>query len=127
MLLDSFMFYFPLLSLSLDGCSVPFIFSFVHCSEDDGSISDQQEDLNCPICLLPFTGQDIGTPESCDHGFCLACIQEWAKVHPININISGVTVNIIVTAIHKGIIPYYLPSKLRSIANCYQQLYWYAY
>jgi len=24
----------------------------------------------------------IGTPESCDHHFCLECIEEWAKVKP---------------------------------------------
>lgn len=47
-------------------------------SEDDGPAD--KEEVNCPICLLPFTGQNIGTPESCDHEFCLICIQEWAKV-----------------------------------------------
>ena len=42
--------------------------------EDDGSAD------RCPVCLCPFRGQDVGTPESCDHTFCLDCIQEWAKV-----------------------------------------------
>lgn len=42
---------------------------------------DDQEEVNCPICLVAFAGQDIGTPESCDHEFCLTCIQEWAKVN----------------------------------------------
>ncbi|CAL1548899.1 unnamed protein product, partial [Lymnaea stagnalis] len=34
----------------------------------------------CPICLNRLRNQDIGTPESCDHCFCLECIQEWARV-----------------------------------------------
>lgn len=45
-------------------------------SDDDG------EGDRCPVCLnLLFRGQDIGTPESCDHNFCLLCIHEWSKVY----------------------------------------------
>lgn len=33
----------------------------------------------CPICLNAFDAE-IGSPESCDHKFCLPCIQEWARV-----------------------------------------------
>lgn len=44
-------------------------------SDDDGEGGE-----NCPICLNKFRDQDIGTPESCDHCFCLECIQEWANV-----------------------------------------------
>ncbi|XP_062594501.1 PHD and RING finger domain-containing protein 1-like isoform X2 [Saccostrea cucullata] len=33
----------------------------------------------CPICLDRLRDQDLGTPESCDHTFCLECIQEWSK------------------------------------------------
>ena len=44
-------------------------------SESDG------ESEKCPICLARIGEQDIGTPESCDHDFCLECIQEWAKVN----------------------------------------------
>ncbi|KAK2183777.1 hypothetical protein NP493_289g01051 [Ridgeia piscesae] len=33
----------------------------------------------CPICLARLRDQNVGTPESCDHSFCLECIQEWAK------------------------------------------------
>ncbi|VEN39205.1 unnamed protein product [Callosobruchus maculatus] len=33
----------------------------------------------CPICLLRFKNQEVGTPESCDHMFCLECLQEWSK------------------------------------------------
>jgi hypothetical protein len=36
----------------------------------------------CYICLNRFSGQDIGSPESCAdiHHFCLECIEEWSKV-----------------------------------------------
>jgi hypothetical protein len=41
--------------------------------------SDGQSE-KCPICLLTFTMQEIGTPEACDHSFCVDCLQEWSKV-----------------------------------------------
>lgn len=41
--------------------------------------SDDEEAERCPICLLRFKQQEIGTPESCDHNFCVDCIQEWSK------------------------------------------------
>ncbi|XP_049821417.1 PHD and RING finger domain-containing protein 1 isoform X2 [Aethina tumida] len=44
----------------------------------DSDSSDGQSD-KCPICLATFRTQEIGTPESCDHQFCLECIQEWSK------------------------------------------------
>ncbi|KAJ8961793.1 hypothetical protein NQ318_021395 [Aromia moschata] len=44
----------------------------------DSDSSDGQSE-KCPICLLSFKTQEIGTPESCDHVFCLECIQEWSK------------------------------------------------
>lgn len=46
---------------------------------EDSSSGDENSD-RCPICLNRLRVQDIGTPESCDHSFCLECIQEWAKV-----------------------------------------------
>lgn len=50
-------------------------------SEEDDSDSDGKEESDkCPICLLGFRENDVGVPESCDHTFCLDCIQEWAKV-----------------------------------------------
>jgi len=43
--------------------------------------SDNDPDAErCPICLARLRDQNVGTPESCDHSFCLECIQEWAKV-----------------------------------------------
>jgi hypothetical protein len=42
--------------------------------------SSDGESEKCPVCLNRIRDQDIGTPESCDHVFCLDCIQEWSKV-----------------------------------------------
>ena len=39
----------------------------------------------CPVCLGRITNQNVGTPESCDHNFCLECILEWSKVCWLNI------------------------------------------
>ncbi|CAH1176324.1 unnamed protein product [Phaedon cochleariae] len=47
-------------------------------SNIDSDVSDGQSE-KCPICLARFRSQEIGTPESCDHTFCLECIQEWSK------------------------------------------------
>lgn len=44
----------------------------------DSDLSDVQAE-RCAVCLNRFLGQEVGTPESCDHIFCLDCIQEWAK------------------------------------------------
>ncbi|XP_072393559.1 uncharacterized protein [Diabrotica undecimpunctata] len=46
--------------------------------DSDSELSDGQSE-KCPICLVSFKAQEIGTPESCDHTFCLECIQEWSK------------------------------------------------
>lgn len=46
-----------------------------------GFASDSSEGNSdkCSICLLRFTEQPVGTPESCEHIFCLDCITEWSK------------------------------------------------
>jgi len=41
--------------------------------------SDGQSE-KCPICLRNFTTQEVGTPEACDHSFCVDCLQEWSRV-----------------------------------------------
>ncbi|XP_067125469.1 LOW QUALITY PROTEIN: PHD and RING finger domain-containing protein 1-like [Centruroides vittatus] len=43
--------------------------------------SDSSNDLSerCPICLNRFIGQTVGSPDSCDHNFCLECLLEWTK------------------------------------------------
>lgn len=49
--------------------------------EDFGNASDSSDGQSekCPICLLTFKQQEVGSPESCDHSFCVECIQEWSK------------------------------------------------
>lgn len=46
-----------------------------------GFASDSSEGNSdkCSICLLRFTDQKVGTPQSCEHIFCLDCITEWSK------------------------------------------------
>lgn len=48
---------------------------------NDGFASDSSEGNSdkCSICLLRFTNQEIGVPQSCEHDFCLDCITEWSK------------------------------------------------
>lgn len=33
----------------------------------------------CPICLLSYRQQEIGSPSSCQHIFCANCIEAWSK------------------------------------------------
>jgi hypothetical protein len=33
----------------------------------------------CPICLCEFGTQEIGTPDCCNHSFCVPCLQEWSE------------------------------------------------
>ncbi|XP_015440228.1 PREDICTED: serine/arginine repetitive matrix protein 2 isoform X2 [Dufourea novaeangliae] len=47
-------------------------------SDTDTDTSDDQVE-KCPICLLPFRMQQLGTPSSCEHCFCLECLLEWSK------------------------------------------------
>lgn len=47
-------------------------------SDTDTDTSDDQVE-KCPICLLPFRKQQLGTPSSCEHCFCLECLIEWSK------------------------------------------------
>jgi len=45
----------------------------------DADSSDNEDVERCPICLSRLNGQDIGSPEGCEHNFCLDCIVEWSK------------------------------------------------
>lgn len=45
----------------------------------DSDNSDNEQLEKCPICLLPFRKQQIGTPSICEHRFCLECLLEWCK------------------------------------------------
>lgn len=53
--------------------------------DDDGDSADSDSSSEvpgaetCAICLGRMRGE-VGSPESCDHTFCLMCILEWAKV-----------------------------------------------
>lgn len=46
-----------------------------------GFASDSSEGNSdkCSICLMRFTTQLVGTPQNCEHIFCLDCITEWSK------------------------------------------------
>ena len=44
------------------------------------SSSGGEDSQQCPICLARLRTQDVGTPDTCDHTFCLDCLLEWSKV-----------------------------------------------
>ena len=49
-------------------------------NEDDASSdSNDGQTEKCPICFITFKNQEIGSPESCDHCFCVECILEWSR------------------------------------------------
>ena len=64
------------------------------CYDSDGSSSSSLSSISssnsttnnskaverCPICLNKFKDQDIAIPSSCNHEFCLECLEEWSKV-----------------------------------------------
>jgi hypothetical protein len=41
--------------------------------------SNDGDSVRCPVCSVPFTTQDVATPDTCDHTFCAACLQEWSE------------------------------------------------
>jgi PHD and RING finger domain-containing protein 1 len=41
--------------------------------------STDEDSEKCPICLVTFAEQEIGTPEYCEHIFCVGCLEEWSK------------------------------------------------
>ena len=48
--------------------------------QQDESSSGDEDSPQCPICLARLKSQDMGTPDTCDHTFCLDCLLEWSKV-----------------------------------------------
>ncbi|XP_055853117.1 uncharacterized protein LOC129916926 isoform X2 [Episyrphus balteatus] len=50
--------------------------------EENGFNSDSSSNElleKCPICLLSFRTQEIGSPATCQHIFCANCIEAWSK------------------------------------------------
>ncbi|XP_013098608.2 serine/arginine repetitive matrix protein 2 [Stomoxys calcitrans] len=51
-------------------------------ADDNGFSTDSSSNElleKCPICLLTFRRQEIGSPSSCQHIFCVNCIEAWSK------------------------------------------------
>lgn len=58
-----------------------FIFYFKNIESDESSSSSSDgESDKCPICLTRLGQQDLASPDSCLHTYCLNCLTEWAKV-----------------------------------------------
>lgn len=45
--------------------------------DSDSSSNELLE--KCPICLLTFREQEIGSPVTCDHVYCANCIEAWSR------------------------------------------------
>jgi hypothetical protein len=48
-----------------------------HSSVDNSSGGDS---VMCPVSLNSLTTRKIRTPDTCDHIFCAACLEEWTKI-----------------------------------------------
>jgi hypothetical protein len=50
-------------------------------SSDKGQqvTSNNEQIPECPICLEKLITQKVGTTDTCNHTFCLACLQEWLR------------------------------------------------
>ena len=48
------------------------------------SSSGDEDSPQCAICLARLKSQDVGTPDTCDHTFCLDCLLEWSKVSDVD-------------------------------------------
>lgn len=59
---------------SSDGASPPAAPAGGFASDSSDGNSDK-----CSICLLRFREQLVGTPQGCEHIFCLDCITEWSR------------------------------------------------
>ena len=75
-------------------------------------MADEVEEANCPVCLLPLRTSDVGTPECCDHDFCLRCILEWSKVIVVNVH------HTFVRRFNFKTLPF---STMRSLYECHTQ------
>jgi hypothetical protein len=50
------------------------VFSAAYESESSSDGNSEK----CPICFITFRAQEVGTPDTCDHLFCIGCIEEWS-------------------------------------------------
>lgn len=53
--------------------------NIIESDEESSSSSSDGESDKCPICLTRLGQQDLASPNSCLHTFCLNCLTEWAK------------------------------------------------
>jgi hypothetical protein len=67
---------------------------------DDEHRSDG-DSVKCPVCSVTLTTQEVATPDTCDHTFCAACLQEWTK-NKTNCPVDGQMVNFILVRHHPG-------------------------
>ncbi|XP_050436308.1 protein SCAF11 isoform X2 [Adelges cooleyi] len=51
----------------------------IESDEESSSSSSDGESAKCPICLTRLGEENVASPNSCLHSFCLNCITEWAK------------------------------------------------
>jgi hypothetical protein len=45
---------------------------------DVSSSSSDDDSEKCPICFATFAAQEVGTPNTCDHLFCMGCLKGWS-------------------------------------------------
>jgi hypothetical protein len=69
-----------------------------HSSMESSSDGDP---VKCPVCSATFTTQEVGTPDTCDHTFCAACLQEWTK-NKNNCPVGGQMFKFILVRHHRG-------------------------
>jgi hypothetical protein len=60
-----------------EAASLPSTFSQAVPHKSDGSNDEQPAE--CYICLEEFITQEVGTPDVCNHSFCVTCLQGWSK------------------------------------------------
>jgi PHD and RING finger domain-containing protein 1 len=69
-----------------------------HLSVDSNNDGDS---VKCPVCSVTFTTREVGTPDTCAHIFCAACLQEWTR-NKNNCPLDGQMVNFILVRRHPG-------------------------
>lgn len=70
---------FKLYSVDEENDELDVVLDDVNFDESGEETSTSNTD-QCPVCLMSFKEQLLGTPNNCSHVFCFECIQEWSKV-----------------------------------------------